>query len=293
MMRSAGRDFPREVVMSAYRNAVVLITGCSSGIGAALAKEFAEAGHRVLATARHPESIPVKDSQVRTAPLDVTDSESISKAVLGLVEWAGRIDIVVNNAGYGLISPVSEVGLGEFRRQLETNVIGVLAVTQAVVPHMIEQGRGRLVNIGSVSGITATPFGGAYSASKAAVHKLSDAMRMELAPFGIEVVTVQPGAVDSRFGDRAAAGIDRNRESSNYREVEDFIEARARASQGGAMDTDVFASWLVGEVTRSNPPAVLRTGRHSRLLPLLARIPTPLSDLILSRKFGLGSLGRR
>jgi short-subunit dehydrogenase len=151
---------------------------------------------------------------------------------------------------------------------------------------------GRIVNIGSVSGITAMPFGGSYSGTKAAVHLISDALRMELRPFGIDVITVQPGAVLSGFGKRASTGIARFREDSRYSAVADSIEARAMASQADGMPTAEFARWLVGEVTAQRPQAVSRAGTSSSLLPALAKLPVRLRDAILSRKFGLDRLRR-
>ena len=274
--------------MARLENQVVLITGCSSGIGKALAREFARQGHRVLATARSPESLEdLKGEKVWTARLDVTDPASIEGVVNGAPALVGPIDIVVNNAGYALIGPVAELDLDELRTQLETNVVGVVAVTRAVVPQMVERGNGRIVNIGSVSGVTATPFSGAYCASKAAVHLISDSMRMELAPFGIRVITVQPGAVESRFGERAGRGVERFREGSLYSQVFESIEARAGASQVGSMPAADFAHVLVGAVTAPSPPAIFRAGKHSVRLPAMARLPARFRDRIFSRRFRL------
>ncbi len=265
-----------------------MITGCSTGIGRALAEEFLDRGHRVLATARNPADLEsLTGGMVKTARLDVTDGPSIAAAVEMMIGWAGQIDIVVNNAGFGLIAPLAEVGLEDLRLQFEINVIGLVAVSQAVVPHMVSRGTGKIVNIGSVSGLTTTPFGGAYSASKAAVHMLSDALRMELAPFGIQVVTVQPGAVASAFGERAKRGTGRYRTNSLYSAFADGIEARAVVSQTGAMPSRGFARRVVDAVTRPNPPVVVRAGPLSTLLPFLAHLPVRLRDRILSRKFGL------
>jgi len=274
--------------MARLENQVVMITGCSSGIGRALVREFARQGHRVLATARSPESIEdLNGETIRTAQLDVTDPASIERAVDGALDLFGRIDIVVNNAGYGLIGPVAELDLDELRTQLETNVVGVVAVIRAVVPQMVERRSGRIVNIGSVSGVTATPFSGAYCASKAAVHLISDSLRMELAPFGIRVITVQPGAVESRFGERAEVGVERFKEGSLYSQVFDSIEARAGASQEGSMPAADFAHLLVGAVTAPSPPSIFRAGKHSIRLPALARLPAGFRDRIFSRRFGL------
>jgi NADP-dependent 3-hydroxy acid dehydrogenase YdfG len=277
--------------MASSGEQVVLVTGCSSGIGRALAGAFVDAGHRVLATARRPESIAdLERETVATALLDVTSETSISEAVSTCLAWAGRIDMLVNNAGYGLIGPVAELGLEELRQQLETNVVGLVAATQAVIPHMAAAHRGRIVNIGSVSGITAAPFGGAYSGSKAAVHLLSDALRMEVAPLGIEVVTVQPGAVATRFSSRAMDGIERYRSGSLYSGVSDAIETRAKFSEYRSMAAEDFARRVVAAVTRKRPPHTIRLGSGSRLLPSMAMIPVRLRDRILSKRFGLERL---
>lgn len=274
--------------MSDLEDQVVLITGCSSGIGRALAEEFARRGDRVMATARSEESLAeLAGGRIRTARLDVTDPESIDGAVKECTAWAGRIDIVVNNAGYALIGPVTELDLDELRTQFETNVVGAVAVTQAVAPQMVDRRCGRIVNIGSVSGVTATPFGGAYCASKAAIHMLSDALRMELAPFGVRVITVQPGAIESRFGEHASKGVERYTEGSLYSWVYDAIEARAGASQVGAMPAVDFARLVVGAVTAPSPPAIVRAGKHSVRLPIIGRLPSAIRDRIFTRRFGL------
>lgn len=277
--------------MARKENQVVLITGCSSGIGRALAREFAASGHRVVATARRLESIEdLGDDSIQILQLDVTDEHSVENAVKNAYALNGRIDIVVNNAGYALIGPVAEIELEDLRTQLETNVVGVVAVIRAVVPHMVERSGGRIVNIGSVSGVTATPFGGAYCGSKAAIHLISDALRMEMAPFGIQVIEVQPGAIESSFGERASKAIDRYRKGSLYSQIYDAIEARAGASQEGSMPAEKFARRVVEAVTASSPPAIVRAGKHSVRLPLMGRLPTPLRDRIFSRRFGLERL---
>ena len=277
--------------MAGLENQVVLITGCSSGIGRAMVQEFAASGHRVVATARRLESIEdLADDKIHILQLDVTDEKSIEKAVNGAQVLCGRIDIVVNNAGYALIGPVAELDLDDLRTQFETNVVGVVAVIRAVVPQMVDRRSGRIVNIGSVSGVTATPFGGAYCGTKAAVHLISDALRMEMAPFGIQVITVQPGAIESQFGNRAAQGVDQYREGSRYSPVYGSIEARADASQVGSMPALDFARQVVDAVMGASPPAIIRAGKHSVRLPAMARLPSAIRDRIFSRRFGLDRL---
>ena len=266
---------------------VVLITGCSSGIGRALAVAFAEAGLRVVATARQPEVLAdIEGADTLVQPLDVTDRSSVEAAVSAALSWAGRVDMLVNNAGYGLIGPVAELDGDDLRRQLETNVVGAVAATQAVVPHMAARGSGCIVNIGSVSALVATPYGGAYSASKAALHLLSDALRSELLPFGIQVVVVRAGAVATRFPEAAARGIERYRDASSlYHDRFDGIVDRAGMSRNLAMPSDAFARRVVRAVTRPNPPAVLKLGGGARLVPALSRLPKKLLARLLAKKF--------
>src|SRR4051794_40850225 len=206
-----------------------LITGCSSGIGRALAEEFHRRERVVYATARRLEALePLERQGIRTASLDVNDSASIRALVARLEEDEATVTMLVNNAGYGAMGPLVELPLDELRLQFETNVVGVVALTQALVPGMVARRDGCIVNVGSVSGIMPTPFSGAYCASKAAVHALSDALRMELAPFGIHVVTVQPGAIQSEFGASAgAAAAERSEDLALYAPVADAIAARA------------------------------------------------------------------
>jgi NAD(P)-dependent dehydrogenase (short-subunit alcohol dehydrogenase family) len=268
---------------------VVLITGCSSGIGRALAEAFLAAGHRVVVTARNPQSVAgLASDRSLIRALDVTDRESIETAVADAVDWAGRLDILVNNAGYALIGPVAELEGDDLRRQLETNVVGVVAAVRAVVPLMATQGGGRIVNIGSVSGLLATPFGGAYSGSKAALHLLSDALRAELAPFSIHVIVVRAGSVRTDFPIAARRGIERYRETgSRYRDYYEGVVQRARMSETMAMPASDFARRVVREVTRRNPPAIIKLGGGARLVPALALFPKTLLARMLGRKFGL------
>jgi len=272
---------------------VVLVTGGSSGIGRALARAWARRGARVFATSRRPDAMaPFDVPGIEPLALDVTDPASIDAAVARVLASAGRIDVLVNNAGYGMVAPMLQGAPDALRRQMETNVVGPAALVRAVAPGMVARGRGLIVNVGSVSGVLTTPFAGAYCASKAALHAISDAMRMELAPLGVVVVMLQPGAVRSGFGDAALAGVgDLDLAGSPYETVRASIEQRATSSQDGAMDADVFAERVVALLARPNPPSVIRMGRHSVLMPLLRwLLPVRVTDRILSRRFGLATL---
>ncbi|MFO7568499.1 MAG: SDR family NAD(P)-dependent oxidoreductase [Smithellaceae bacterium] len=274
------------------KNSVVLISGCSSGIGLALAREFASRGCRVFATARKPEMIKhLKKEGMETAALDVTDAKSISACVKAVVAKAGRIDVLVNNAGYALIGPMIDLSIDDLKHQFDTNVIGLVALTKAVAPYMIKQRSGLIVNIASVSGICATPFAGAYCASKAAVNLLSVSLRIELAPFGIDVVTVQPGAIKSGFGKAAADSI-HLAENSVYKPIDAFVQARAYASQQDPTPAGEFSKKLIDKLFGKRIPKIIRLGKSSARLPQVAALPTDKFDQIMSRGFGLNRLKR-
>jgi len=272
------------------KNSVVLISGCSSGIGLALAREFASRGCRVFATARKPEVIAhLKKEKMEIAALDVTDQTSIDACVAEVIARAGRIDVLVNNAGYLLIGPMIDLPIDDLRREFETNVIGLVALTKAVVPHMIRQRSGLIVNMASVSGICATPFAGAYCATKAAVNLLSTSLRIELAPFGISVVTVQPGAIQSRLGESASDNIRLN-ENSVYQPVAAYVQARANASQKDPTTAEEFSKKLVDKLLGKKIPKIIRLGKQSAMLPIVAGLPVDSFDRLMSKTFGLNKL---
>lgn len=268
----------------------VLITGCSTGIGRALAEEFHKLGMYVVATARNVDSIAdLRDKGIKTLSLDVNQMDQIHQVVSTILTEEKRIDILVNNAGYALMGPTVELPGDEVAAQFLTNVFAPLALIQQVAPIMKQQNSGMIVNVGSVSGISTTPFSGAYCASKAALHAFSDALRMELGMFGIKVVTVQPGKIESHFGVSAKKHIARVlRQDSWYQSMEGAINARAEASQDNATPVDIFAGKLVKNLMAERPPEIIRIGNISTLMPLMKKwLPTWLLDRILKKKFGL------
>jgi len=183
---------------------VVLITGCSSGIGEATARRLSTTGHVVYASARRPETLTgLAADGCRTVPLDVTDEDSMAAAVRQVEQEQGRLDVLVNNAGYGLYGPIEQLSPGELRRQFETNVFGLVRLCQLVLPGMRARGAGRIINVSSMGGRTTLPGGGAYHASKYAVEALSDALRIEVRRFGIDVVLIEPGIVRTAWSEAA------------------------------------------------------------------------------------------
>lgn len=185
----------------------VLITGCSSGIGKATAARLADAGWDVWATARSPQTL-ADLADCRHLALDVTDETSMQRAVDAVLAESGRIDALVNNAGYSLSGAVETLNVADIRREFETNVFGLVRLTQLVLPSMREQRSGCIVNIGSMGGKLTFPGGGAYHASKYAVEAFSDALRYEVGGFGVNVVLIEPGLITTNFDDAALASMD-------------------------------------------------------------------------------------
>jgi NAD(P)-dependent dehydrogenase (short-subunit alcohol dehydrogenase family) len=273
----------------------ILITGCSSGIGAAMAGEFKQRGHRVFATARRLDSLAALEAKgIEGLELDVNDDDAIVRALDAVARQAGHLDVLVNNAGFSQVGAVVDLTREDLRRQYETNVIAPVVVTGKAVPLLraavAANGSAVVANVGSIVGLFTTPFAAAYCSSKAALHSLTDALRMELAPFGIHVVSIQPGGVRSSFGEHAEAAL-RLPADSIYRKVEAGIRARAQAGQQGATPAEAFVVPVVESLLTDPPPRVVRGGTNSLRLPLLKRwLPAAMFDAKLSKAFGLDAL---
>lgn len=268
---------------------IALITGCSSGIGRALADAFKATGYEVWATARRPEDVAALSAAGFIAvQLDVNDSLALEQLAASLAH--GGLDVLINNAGYGAMGPLLDGGVEAMQRQFETNVFSVVGVTRALFP-ALRRNKGLVINIGSVSGVLVTPFAGAYCASKAAVHALCDALRLELAPFGVQVMEVQPGAIASSFARNASDQAEQLiNEQSPWWPLREGIRARARASQDNPTPATDFAADVLKAAQQANPPRLLRLGNGSRALPLLAQwLPKGLLDKVLSKRFGLNT----
>jgi NAD(P)-dependent dehydrogenase (short-subunit alcohol dehydrogenase family) len=274
---------------------VVLITGCSTGIGRALALEFSRRGHRVYATARRSETLSALEAAgIKAVALDVTDDASIDEAVAAVRRESGHLDLLVNNAGLPQVGAVVDLTRNDLRRHYETNVVSPVIVTAKFLPLLraaaAKNGSATLANVGSIVGLVTTPFAGAYCSSKAALHALTDALRMELAPFGIDVVSIQPGGVRSSFGEHSADSI-RLPDDSLYRKAEKGLQARAQAGQAGAVPAEEFAVPVVEKLLLTPPPRIIREGTSSVRLPLLKRVlPAAMLDAKLSKLFGLDTL---
>lgn len=215
--------------------AFAAVTGASRGIGRATVYELARLGYRVFALARSETDLQTlaagaQDNRLDVVPvvMDIADEASRQEAIAAIMgATAGYgLDVIVNNAGYGLLGPVEEIDLDKLRRQLEVNLIGQLAFTQPFLPGMRERHNGRIVNISSVAGRAAAPFSGAYAASKSALETLSDALRLELRPFGVHVILIEPGPIATDFSDVARSIEPPNPASPYATFVQRFEEGR-------------------------------------------------------------------
>lgn len=177
---------------------VILISGCSSGIGRDLVQHLTEAGETVVATARNVESLAQLEAALKLS-LDVTEPKSIDRAMNAVLQNFGRIDVLINNAGYAQVGAIEELTDPQVRQMYDVNVFGVLRMIRSVIPCMRKQGAGRIINISSIAGRVATPVNGAYSSTKFALEALSDALRFEVAPFNIQVILIEPGAIKTNF----------------------------------------------------------------------------------------------
>ncbi|MGQ0709592.1 MAG: SDR family NAD(P)-dependent oxidoreductase [Rhodoferax sp.] len=271
---------------------VALVTGCSSGIGLALAVALKEQGALVYASVRRVQDAgALQTLGLRVLQLDVNDDASVAQALECIQAEQGCLHLLVNNAGFSQVGAVLDLEREDLRRQYETNVIAPVALARAALP-LLRTARAqghwaRIANMGSIVGLFTTPFAGAYCSSKAALHALSDALRMELAPLGVEVVCIQPGGVLSRFGQHAQAAL-RLPAGSLYTPVRASVEARAQAGQVNATPAQQVAQGFARALLAKHAPLRVRGGRGSTVMPWVARIlPTRVLDRVLRRRFGL------
>jgi len=211
----------------------ILITGCSSGIGLCVARGLRARGHRVFASARKPEDVARLQSEgLESLLLDLNDSSSIARAVEDvLARTGGTLDALFNNGAFGQPGAVEDLRREVLREQFETNLFGVLELTNRILPVMRRQGHGRIIQNSSVLGLVALPYRGAYNATKFALEGLSDTLRLELAGTGIHVALIEPGPISSRFRENAFAAYQRNirKEASPHRHVYEAMERRLTA----------------------------------------------------------------
>jgi NAD(P)-dependent dehydrogenase (short-subunit alcohol dehydrogenase family) len=255
----------------------VLITGCSSGIGRAIAERLVAGGHRVYATARRPEAIAdLAEKGCETLALDVLDEESMRGAVARVEEAEGAVGVLVNNAGYGQSGAIEAVPMDAVRRNFETNLLGYMRMAQLVLPGMRRQGFGRIVNMSSVAGRVTMPGSGYYSGTKFAIEAMSDALRFEVRGFGVRVSIVEPGPIRTRFTETANAGLpDAGGTYAGYHAAVAKADAEADQSKLLAGDPEDVAKTVERAIEARNPRPRYRVTVPARLLPAMRRM---LSD---------------
>ena len=252
-----------------------LITGASSGIGKAAAVQLAELGYTVYAGARRVERMSdMADRGIRTRALDVTDDATMVALVEAIIAETGRIDVLVNNAGYGLYGALEDVPIEEARRQFEVNLFGLARLTQLVLPQMRAQRDGYVINVSSMGGKIWEPLGSWYHASKFAVEGLSDSLRVELAEFGIKVVIIQPGSIRSEWSGIAADQLEATSANTAYARQAKIIGAALRAVDRMplASGPEVVAEAIAKAVQSPKPRTRYVVGGGARGILLAERI---------------------
>ncbi|XP_068637806.1 short-chain dehydrogenase RED1-like [Aristolochia californica] len=273
--------------MTALLEPVVLITGCSEGgIGNSLARAFATEKCKVVATSRSLKSMGdlENDSRFLRLELDVLSEDSIQNVMSRIMDEFGRIDVVVNNAGVHCVGPLAEIPLSAFQSTFNTNVYGPMRVIQAVVPYMAIRKKGKIVNVGSIGALAPGPWSGTYAASKAALHALTDSLRMELKPLGIDVINVVPGSIKSNIGESSAARYAQMPEWKVFEPFAGAIRARAELSKNvKTTPTEEFAKKTVAAVLDKNPPSWFSYGRLSFIMSILYHMPICIRDWYIKK----------
>lgn len=266
---------------------IVLITGASSGIGYDAAQALGRQGHKVYAAARRVELMePLRALGVVPLRMDVTDEASIQEGVQKVLEAEGRIDVLINNAGYGYFGAIETTPMEDARRQLEVNVFGLASLCRTVLPAMRAQGGGRIVNIASIAGKMVLQFGGWYCVSKYSVEAFSDALRMEVKPFGIDVCIIEPGGIHTDWGLIAARHLRENAAGSAYEDAAlpeaDLLE---KAYSGRWLSSPAVVTRAILRAVNSRRPRTrYRIGMGSRIMPFLhAVLPARWWDAAVRR----------
>lgn len=265
---------------------VVLITGASSGMGRETAIRLCKQGYTVYAVARRINKM--KDLEplgIKTAFMDVTDSDSIHAVVDSVLKAEGRIDILINNAGYGLYGAFEEVSIQEARKQLEVNLIGLAGITQVIIPYMRKQKSGKIINISSVGGKMVGPFGAWYHVSKFGVEALSDALRLELKPFGIDVIVIQPGGIQSEWSGIAMNNLKSTAHNSVYESAITKVLSSNEELEKRYSKPAVIANLIFKAIQSKKPKTRYSGGYMAGFILFLRRVvPDRIIDkMILSR----------
>ncbi|MBT2598064.1 oxidoreductase [Arthrobacter sp. ISL-72] len=264
---------------------VALVTGASTGIGFEAARKLSQHGFIAYAGARRVGKMePLRAFGVHVLALDVTDEASMAAAVDTILDAQGRIDVLVNNAGYGSYGSLEEVELAEGRRQFDVNVFGLARMTQLVLPAMRAAARGRIINVSSIGGKMYEPLGAWYHATKFAVEGLSDSLRLELKPHGIRVSIIEPAGTQTEWGGISAESLLSSSGSGPYREQAKVVAAALASTGGSERSThpEVIADAIVHAASSARPKTRYPAGKGARAILALRRLlPDPVFDVVL------------
>lgn len=264
---------------------VILLTGASSGIGYDTAIALAKQGHKVYAAARRIERMePLRQYGITPLRMDVTDEQSMQECVQTILSNEGHIDVLINNAGYGYFGAIENVPMDDARNQLEVNIFGLARLCQLVLPSMRAQHSGRIINTSSVAGKSVLYYGGWYHVSKYAVEAFSDALRMELKPFGIDVVIIEPGAIKTNWGIIAADHLAETSEGTPYAESGKMMAENLRNIylSPSLSDPAVVRKAICRAVNSRRPCTRYRIGRLSGAIVFFHwLLPTRLWDAMM------------
>lgn len=285
---------------------VILITGASSGIGAALAKYLAaqSLGIQLILAARSQQKLEEVATECRKAgadvlvvPTDISQVEQVKALANLAIQHFGRVDTLVNNAGYGQMGPVELIPSEATQRQFQVNLLGPLALIQALIPGMRNQGGGRIINISSLGGRMAFPFGGLYSSSKFALEGISDTLRMELAPFNIQVSVVEPGPVSTEFFAVVEQGVEQtvaDPEKTPYRAAFEKLKRLQQQTSSRAWTSERVAQVILRALTDRHPRPryVAATGGNILLFLMTKLLPTRFTDAFWQRFYGIDQVSK-
>ncbi|MEW5905854.1 MAG: oxidoreductase [Elusimicrobiota bacterium] len=264
----------------------VFVTGASAGIGRAAAELFLRRGYKVYAGARRSEKMaPLRDKGAEIFPLDVADESSLRAAASRILDKEGGLDILVNNAGYGAHGAIEDVPLDEARRQFEVNVFAPARLVQLFLPSMRARRSGRIINISSIAGRVSLPAAGWYHASKHALEAWSDALRIEVKPFGVKVVLIEPGPVKTEWDDTALVNLKKYSGAGPYAPMIDRMTEKFRSGyRDGAPGPEVVAAAIVKAAEASSPaPRYVVPFKASLMTAALRLLPGRVSDFVLDR----------
>lgn len=262
---------------------VILVTGASSGLGKVTAELLAGSGYRVFGTSRNPATdVPTGHEMIR---LDVRSDDSVSSCIEHIMKTAGRIDVVVNNAGYELSGAIEETSLAEAQAQFETNFFGVARIVKAVLPHMRHQRSGQIINIGSLAGLIGVPFHGYYSAAKYALEGYSESLQYEVRNFNIRVSIIEAGFMKTNLG---VSTIHAAQEINAYAQIRQSARGYFKQAVSKGDDPAVTASLILSLIETRKPRLRYRTGKAAVWLPRIkALVPWSMFNAGTRKNFGL------